>query len=282
MEKILIPAYAKINLCLDVLGKEKNGFHRIDTVMAHVDLADTIRLEKRDSGIVLETDCPNLPASADNLAWRAAELFFQETGKTGGTAIRIEKRIPICAGLGGGSADGAAVLNGLNRMYGNPLSGAELAALGAKLGSDVPYCLMRGPARGEGLGTELTPIGTRLRFPVVIVKPPAGVSTKEAYERLDRMNIAAHPDVPAAVRAYEQADLPALAQNLGNVLELPCTLPAVRAVKQKLREFGARGALMSGSGSAVFGIFTNYSRAINVAREFSKNGYAGFAAMTLC
>ncbi len=282
MNELVIPAYAKINLCLDVLGKEENGFHQIDTVMVHIDLADEITMEKRESGIELLTDCPKLPESSGNLAWQAAELFFRETGVSGGVSLQIKKRIPICAGLGGGSADCAAVLMGLNQLYGEVLSSGELVTLAAKLGSDVPYCLMRGPARGEGLGTKLTPIRTGLRFPVAVVKPPAGISTREAYERLDQMEIASHPDVAAAVRALEQDNLALLTQNLGNVLELSCSLPAVKAVKQKLREFGARGVLMSGSGSAVFGIFTDFGRAVRVAGEFSQNGYAGFAAMTLC
>ena len=277
----MIPAYAKINLCLDVLGKEENGFHRIDTVMARVDLADEIKIEKRDSGIELKIDCPKLPVSPDNLAWRAADLFFEETGIAGGASIFLQKRIPICAGLGDGSADGAAVLDGLNQMYQSPLSGAELVVLAAKLGSDVPYCLMRKPARGEGLGTKLTPIRTDFRFPVVIVKPTAGVSTKEAYEKLDRMEILSHPDVLAVIQAYEQGNMSALTRNMGNVLELSCGLAAVGRIKQKLREFGARGVLMSGSGSAVFGIFTDYSRAVRVSGEFSRNGYHSFAAMTL-
>lgn len=250
MDKVTETARAKVNLTLPVLGKRPDGYHEVDTVMHSITLADTVELAPAD-GLSLAVEGA-APAGPDNLMWRAAALFLEETGAPG-TALRLVKRLPSEAGLGGGSADAAAVLRGLDRLYGTRLGAARLEAMGARLGADVPFCVASGCARCRGIGDELETLPPWPGLPLLIVKPAVSVSTGAAYGEIDRRGIAGRNTSDAMEAALHARDFAALAASLANTFEdalFPVT-PALAAAARELRAFGAP-ALMSGSGSAFF------------------------------
>lgn len=250
-----ICAYAKINLTLDVVGKRHDGYHNVDMIMQTVGLCDTITAERILSGIEL-SGTGSLSYDKTNLAFKAAKLFFDVTGIRGGVRLHIDKRIPMCAGMAGGSADAAAVLRALNLLYGNKLPAKLMSRISANLGADVPYCLRGGTARAEGIGEIITPIRPLPKKTVVIAKPPVSVSTPAAYASLDFSDME-HPDTAAAAAAIEKGDTDTLYELMGNSFERSIfnLHPEIGSIKDTLLSLGARAALMSGSGSAVFGIF---------------------------
>ena len=252
-------AYAKLNLSLDVTGRRPDGYHEMKTVMVSVSLCDELTLRLTDDGAVrAQCSLPYVPTDGSNLACRAARLFFDRTGQPGlGAALDIRKRIPVGAGMAGGSTDAAAVLRGLNDRFGAPLDAAALAALGRELGSDVPYCLAGGAALGVGRGDELTPLAPMPDCAVVICKPWFPISTPALFQRIDQEKLRCHPDTEALCGALARGDLPSLARRMYNVFEdvLPRRCAAVLEIKRKLLELGALGAVMTGTGSAVFGLF---------------------------
>lgn len=253
MYKILAPA--KINLSLDVTAKRSDGYHEVDMVMQSVTLADEISLIDNNQGkIVIEVNNPRVPADRQNLAWRAVELLQRTTGVTYGATVRIEKKIPMAAGLAGGSADAAAVLIGLNEMWHLGLSLLELKEIGLKLGADVPFCIHRQTARAQGVGEQLRPVRSRLCCPVLIVTPDIEVSTPLIYQRLDQTEIQGHPQIEKAIAALEVGDLEELSRYWGNVLEevVLTSFPVVAELKRSLAECGMKHILMSGSGPTVF------------------------------
>lgn len=250
MDKVTETARAKVNLTLPVLGKRPDGYHEVDTVMHSITLADTVELA-RAGGISLEIQ-GEAPAGPDNLMWRAAALFMEETG-TPGAAMRLVKRLPSEAGLGGGSADAAAVLRGLDRLYGTRLGWEALCRMASRLGADVPFCIAGGCARCRGIGDVLTPLPPWPGLSLLIVKPDVSVSTAAAYGEIDRRAIAG-PDTSDAMEAALRArDRAALAAALANTFEAALfpAVPALAAAASELRAFGAP-VLMSGSGSAFF------------------------------
>lgn len=250
-----ICAYAKINLTLDVVGKRHDGYHNVDMIMQTVGLCDTITAERILSGIEL-SGTGSLSYDKTNLAYKAAKLFFDVTGIRGGVRLHIDKRIPMCAGMAGGSADAAAVLRALNLLYGNKLPAKLMSRISANLGADVPYCLRGGTARAEEIGEIITPIKPLPKKTVVIAKPPVSVSTPAAYASLDFSDME-HPDTAAAAAAIEKGDTDTLYELMGNSFERSIfnLHPEIGSIKDTLLSLGARAALMSGSGSAVFGIF---------------------------
>lgn len=251
-------APAKLNLTLDVGDRRPDGYHDICSIMHSAALCDTVTLRETDGG-ALQLDCSGaqLPAGPENLAWRAAEVFFRETAlPCPGLHITLEKRIPSQAGLGGGSSDAAAVLRGLRRLYAPELPPERLEAMAARVGSDVPYCVQGGTALATGRGERLRHLPSLPPCCFVIVKPELACSTAEMYRRLDALCIRNRPDSAAMVRALEQGDLAAVCRLVGNVFEQ--ALPpdsVVFTIRRRLRELGAAAACMSGSGSAVMGLF---------------------------
>ena len=221
----MIEARAKINLTLDVTGKREDGYHLVKMVMQSVDLHDDVRVtivrgEKKSRGIVLSCSMPFLPTDSSNLAYRAAELFYKETGTTLETCeIFIEKRIPIAAGLAGGSTDAAAVLRALNRLTGAGFTRTELEEMGAEIGSDVPYCVAVGTMLAEGRGERLTPVTPMPRLPVVICKPDFPISTPELFHRVDARTSRCRPDTEGICAALADGDMPKLARRMYNVFE---------------------------------------------------------------
>lgn len=276
-------ARAKINLTLDILSKRPDGYHEVRMIMQSLALADRITLKKTgEPGILLDTDAPDIPRDDRNLCVRAARNLSERFGLSGGLHIALEKRIPAAAGLAGGSSDAAAVLRGMRELYRLPLSDAELMAEGKRIGADVPFCILGGTALSEGIGEILTPVKAVLPFAILLVKPPAQVSTKEIYESFDRMPPSGHPDTEGMLKALETGDAEGIAAGLSNVLE-PVTAvqhPEIPAIREKLLDLGASGARMSGSGPAVFGLFPEKKAAEYAETEIRKAFPEAFTAVT--
>ncbi len=277
MKEIRLRARAKINLTLDVTEKRADGYHLLRTIMQTVALYDGIYMKKLEKPVIqVKANLPWLPTDERNLAWRAASLMRERFGIAQGVFIAIEKRIPVAAGLAGGSADCAAVLVGMNRLFGLGLSEAELEGLAGGLGSDIPYCIRRGTVLCEGIGEVMTNVMPACPYCfVVLAKLPVGVSTASVYQRLSEGEIMYHPDTQAMLDAIREGDVPRMGALLSNVLET-VTLsmhPTIAEIKARLVELGAEGALMSGSGPTVFALFTDRAKAKKAAalvkREFS-------------
>lgn len=278
---------AKINLFLDVIGKRLDGYHDLHSCMQTIALSDTVSAECRESGarrIVLTVSDGVLPCDEKNLAYRAAELFLDEIDAGGCEwRLHIEKRIPVAAGLGGGSADAAAVLRLMNRYYGNPLSEAALGALGVRLGADVPFCISGGTCRCRGIGDILTQLQAPPDYTVLVARDGEGVSTPEAFALLDQRfgDFSEHaPRDPEAIyTALSGGNVQALAGCVYNVFEevIFPVRPKAQALKRFLKEHGAVCALMSGSGPSVFGIFQSDARAEVCAAALHQRGI--FAAV---
>lgn len=276
MESLFIyeKAPAKINLMLDVLHKRNDGFHEVEMVMTMVDLADRLTLhDPGTSRISLSSQSGYIPLDDKNLAVRAARLLRQRFGINRGVHMHLEKRIPVAAGLAGGSSDAAAALRGLNRLWELGLSTAELEELGAEIGSDVPFCVRGGTALATGRGEKLETIPSPPRCWVVLAKPPINVSTADVYGNLKAAEIAVHPSASGMREALEQGSFEAVCGGLGNVLE-DVTLklyPGVARLKQVMENLGADGVLMSGSGPTVFGLVSKEEKAKRIC-----NGLRGF------
>ena len=254
MKKVMVSAPAKLNLALDIVGLLPGGYHGLDMVMQAVTLYEKVSLEK-SGRMILELPGSNLRADEKNTALRAALLFFEATDIPERATIIVHKAIPAQAGMAGGSADAAAVLVGLNRLYGEPLSFCRLLELGARVGADVPFSLMGGTCRVQGKGDILKALPPCPDCSFVIVMPEEGVSTPAAFARYDQMPSAYHPDVEALEQAVRAGDLTALCRAAGNALQ-PCSgTEETGQICQKLQDEGADAALMTGSGAAVFGIF---------------------------
>ena len=268
-----IEGKSKINLALNIEGTLPNGYHSIKTVFQQVSLSDEISMEFGRDGVNLTCSQAKIPSDEKNIAYRAAVSFYEATGISDGVAIHIEKRIPSEAGLAGGSADAAAVLKGMNDYYGKPLSDDRLIQLGLTLGADVPFCILGGTALAEGVGEILTPIESKIKEKVLIVKPKVGVSTPWAYKELDKKGFTP-VDVQKVIASLKNGDFLSLCQSMGNVFE-QVVLPEfgeVKAVKEKLFDLGAMGAMMSGSGTAVFAFFKNQNAMENAFNHFKENG----------
>ena len=272
MPKETVLARAKLNLTLDVLGKRPDGYHDLKMVMQSVALADTLTVETgTGEGLEVRTDLSFLPNNEKNLAAAAALAFQTVTGRDlGGVAIAIEKRIPVCAGMGGGSSDAAAVLRSLERMLGTGQDLAALARIGERVGSDVPYCVLGGTALAEGRGEVLTPLSALPHCHVVICKPAFSISTPELFRAVDGVRLRCRPDTDGVLAALEVGDLGGVARRMYNVFEdvLPPRQRAeVAAIRSALVQHGALGANMSGTGPTVFGLFDDADRARSAWEE---------------
>ena len=264
-------SYAKINLTLDITGKRSDGYHNVEMIMQTVSLFDLIIIDKTSGDIGISTNLKYLPNNDKNIAYKAVKLFREETGILGGAKIIIHKNIPVAAGLAGGSGNAAAVLCALNMLYNTNLSAEELCTMGAKLGADVPYCIMGGTYLATGIGDILKPLATAPKAYILLVKPPISVSTQSIYAEIDSAEITRRPDTAAMKSALEKGDLQAVADNLCNVMEAVTQVqyPEIRGIKTKMVQNGALGAVMSGSGPTVFGIFDDYMKAKASADSFS-------------
>lgn len=270
------PAYAKLNLTLDVLGKREDGYHDLKMVMQSVSLCDQVTLTLgAGTGITLSSDWGFLPTDRKNIAVSAAEAFAGATGTDlNGLSIHLEKHIPVCAGTAGGSSDGAAVLRGLNQLCGTGRTLEELAKIGEQVGSDVPYCVLGGTMLAEGRGEVLTRLAPLPDCWIVMCKPGFAVSTPELYHKLDSAKVRCRPDTTGLVRALERQDLAGVSRQMYNVFE--DVLPAARAnvireIRNTLIQQGALGACLSGTGPTVFGIFPQKEVAASAAALLKEN-----------
>lgn len=255
---MILNAYGKINLGLDVVRRLENGYHEVRMIMQTVKLADTVTMRRLpEDRIILKTDRSDLPCDERNLAYRAAKLMKENCSIRDGVEIRIEKRIPMAAGMAGGSADCAAVLKGMNELFALGISLEELQRTGVKLGADVPFCLMGGCALSEGIGEILTALKEPPACTLLLAKPDIDVSTKYVYENLRLEEMDHHPDIDGIMHSIEEGDLRGLCGRLENVLESVTgrEYPVIGEVESVMKEAGALQAVMSGSGPAVFGIF---------------------------
>ena len=255
--KFQMKAHAKINLGLDVVGKLPNGYHEVRMVMQTVGIYDELTFSRTECGIMVTTDSEELPIEEDNLIYKAANLMKDKYDIREGIHIHLQKNIPIAAGMAGGSADAAAAMKGISRMFGLDTSLLELMELGASIGADVPYCVIGGTALAEGIGEKLTPLEPAPECFVLVAKPDINVSTRYVYERLNVAAIEKHPDIDGMVAAIGKGSLQGILDRMENVLESVTVqdYPVVDALKQRMKELGAVNSLMSGSGPTVFGIF---------------------------
>lgn len=266
METIIEKAYAKLNISLDVISKRPDGYHDMRMVMQSVSLCDDVAVSLRDDCAVnVSTNLRFLPSDDRNIAVKVAKAFFAELGeKTVGADISIIKRVPVCAGMGGGSADGAAVLRALNKLLGKPYSRIKLENLGASLGSDIPFCVAGGTSLAEGKGEVLSVLPPIPDCRFVIVKPRFSVSTPELFSKIDLVSVKYHPDTQGLVASLKTGDLEGVCRRMYNVFEnvLPPKPDDIPNIKKLLLDCGALGAVMTGTGSAVFGVFDSEDKSI--------------------
>lgn len=286
---LTLSANAKINLTLDILGTREDGYHEVAMIMQEISLHDTLSMGKINQGISLtiaiEGQKGTLPADERNLCWKAAALVQKEYNLQEGVEIHLTKRIPMAAGLAGGSADAAAVLKGMNHLFRLGMTEARLCELGARLGSDIPFCIMGGTMLATGRGEVLTRLPSFPRLSVVLAKPPVGVSTAWAYKTYDAGYDGPHPDNEAMLEAIHGGDAHKAAGLLCNVLEgvTETEHPVIADYKRLMMEHGAMASMMSGSGPTVFGLVREKQQAWHLADALKKyDGEAGvFVAETL-
>lgn len=286
---LTLSANAKINLTLDILGTREDGYHEVAMIMQEISLHDTLSMGKINQGISLtiaiEGQKGTLPADESNLCWKAAALVQKEYNLQEGVEIHLTKRIPMAAGLAGGSADAAAVLKGMNHLFRLGTTEARLCELGARLGSDIPFCIMGGTMLATGRGEVLTRLPSFPRLSVVLAKPPVGVSTAWAYKTYDAGYDGPHPDNEAMLEAIHGGDAHKAASLLCNVLEgvTETEHPVIADYKRLMMEHGAMASMMSGSGPTVFGLVREKQQAWHLADTLKKyDGEAGvFVAETL-
>ena len=299
MKQLTHKAYGKINLGLDALAKRPDGYHELAMIMQTVDICDELTFTATEEpGIVLTVEMVSddsrqqrrlaarqpimVPADQRNLVWRAANLLMEEFQIRQGVKIHLRKRIPVAAGMAGGSSDCAATLKGINRLFGLGLSLTELQERGVKLGADVPYCLLGGTALAEGIGEKLTVLPDMPDCPMVVAKPGIGISTPFVFKHLRVSELESHPDIAGMRRAIEEGSLKGVIDRLGNVLETAAIphFPIVGELKQAMAELGADGVLMSGSGPTVFGIFPSVDAARKAAKELKEKRLAAQVFVT--
>lgn len=270
MKQVTVLAPAKLNLTLDVVGLQENGYHSLDMIMQTIDLYERIILCK-SMGLNLRLPGSRVPANDSNTAIKAALAFFHYTGLLAGVDIEIRKAVPVRAGMAGGSADAAGVLVGLNALYDARLSMSELCAIGATIGADVPFALLGGTARVQGVGDLMKALPPCPQCVFVVCMPAAGISTPQAFARYDNVGSSVHPDSAAAEQAIRSEDLNALAAQMSNALEECSESVHNQPIRAILDKNGALVSLMTGSGAAVFGVFDDMDKAQQAAEELKKS-----------
>ena len=255
---ISLKALAKINLGLDVVRRREDGYHEVRMIMQTIHLYDRLDIKRtQEPGIQIQTNLSFLPVNENNLIYKAAKLLMDEFSITDGVSVKLDKRIPVAAGMAGGSTDAAAMLIGVNRLFSLGLTKRQLMERGVQIGADVPYCIMRGTALAEGIGEALSPLPPMVKCPVLIAKPSISVSTKFVYQNLKLDDTTIHPDIDRLIDDIKAKNLHDIVAHMGNVLEtvtIP-NYPVIDEIKKHMLSNGAVGAMMSGSGPTVFGLF---------------------------
>lgn len=277
MDDISLKALAKINLGLDVVRRREDGYHEVRMIMQTIHLYDRLKITKmKTPGIEIHSNLPFLPVNENNLVYKAGKLLMDEFGIREGVRVDLLKRIPVAAGMAGGSSDAAAMLYGMNQLFGLKLSRQALMERGVTIGADVPYCLMRGTALAEGIGEKLRQLPPMVKCPVLIAKPQISVSTKFVYQNLKLDEHTVHPDIDRLIQDIRNKDLQAAARDMGNVLEtvtIP-NYPVIAQIKEQMMHSGAVNSMMSGSGPTVFGLFENEKQAKKAYDDMKQTGLA--------
>ncbi|GFP77364.1 4-(cytidine 5'-diphospho)-2-C-methyl-D-erythritol kinase [Clostridium fungisolvens] len=264
---MILKAYAKINIALDVIGKREDGYHLLKMIMQTIDLYDVIHINKElsNNDIIITCDNQFIPTDSRNLCYKAAKLFKEKYNISSGVKIDIIKNIPMSAGMAGGSTDAAAVIKGMNDIFEINATEEELLALGLQIGADVPYCMKGGTALCEGIGEQIKPLKPFKNYILVVVKPPFGVSTKEVYGLLDIKRIYKHPRINNLIHEMNSGNIKFVAENMKNVLENVTIRkhPLIKGIKDSMINLGCLGTLMSGSGPTVFAFFEDMVKAQN-------------------
>lgn len=275
MKQIILNAYAKINLGLDVVKRRNDGYHELRTIMQTINLFDQLTLKKTSHpGITIHTNLDFLPTNENNLVYQAANLLLEEFQIPYGLDIQLMKKIPVAAGMAGGSSDAAVTLKGINTLFNLNLNLTDLQQRGVTLGADIPYCLLGGTALSEGIGELLSPLPPMPDCFIVVIKPSVRVSTQFVYKHLQLANNISHPDINKIISSIKQGNLYGVAAHLENILEsvtIPLH-PIISTLKKKLLSYHALGSLMSGSGPTVFGLF-NTQETARKAYENLKQDY---------
>lgn len=274
---ISLKALAKINLGLDVVRRREDGYHEVRMIMQTIHLYDRLDIKRtKESGIQIQTNLSFLPVNENNLIYKAAKLLMDEFSITDGVSVKLDKRIPVAAGMAGGSTDAAAMLFGMNRLFSLGLTKRQLMERGVQIGADVPYCIMRGTALAEGIGEELSPLPPMVKCPVLIAKPSISVSTKFVYQNLKLDDTTIHPDIDLLIEDIKAKNLHDIAAHMGNVLEtvtIP-NYPVIDEIKKHMLSHGAVGAMMSGSGPTVFGLFDDEDTAKKAYKAMRSSHFA--------
>lgn len=284
MDKINLKAYGKINLSLDIVGKKENGYHLVDMTMHSVGIFDFITIEKiKEKRILIECDKTYIPTDERNIIYKAANKFFEYTNVLAGVKIILKKTIPTQAGMGGGSADAAGTLLGLNKLFETNLSLGVLKTIGLTLGADVPFCIEGGCARAEGIGEVLTKLNP-ITAMILVIKPKYGVSTVEAYKAVNINQLKDRPNNEKLIKAINSNDINSVPKFMGNVLyEISSKfVPEIKYVVETMsQQIGCKKSMMSGSGSTVFGIFEDKKTMIEAAKLFEGMGFDMFYTYTM-
>lgn len=275
MQELVLKAYAKINLALAIQNKRSDGYHNLSTIMQTVSIYDRVTLRK-SSRITCITDDNFIPNGEKNIAFKAAKVFFDFTKIDAGVDIFINKKIPSGAGMGGGSADAAAVLLGLNKIYGTNVEENIILKLAAKIGADVPFLIAGGTALAEGIGGVITNIKPLPKCSILIVKPDISISTMDAYNAYDKILNKSITSVNCLIPYIEQGDLDGFCCGLFNDFEKVITVSTIKNIKDQMMVRGALTSCMTGSGSAVFGIYRDFKTADRARAEFEKEGFLSF------
>lgn len=268
MEKVTVIAPAKINLSLDITGLDHRGYHLLDMIMQSVSLFERVTLTKKDDEITMSSNARFIPTDSKNVAVKAAMLFFEYTGISGGVHIHIKKTVPIKAGMAGGSADAAGVIVGLDKLYNTNLTREQMCEIGAKAGSDVPFMIMGGTKRVQGVGDIILPCAPMPKCHIVICMPKKGVSTPAAFANYDAMGEKTLVETDRLVAAMEAGDIYGVAEYMANDLEKAAGSEDTQPIKEMLIQQGAIGSVMTGSGAAVFGVFDDEEKAKQAVEFF--------------
>lgn len=270
MQELIMDSYAKVNLALDILYKRDDGYHEINSIMQQVSLKDTILFSDKKEGITIECQDKDLPLDSSNLVYRAWEKMKEVARTNRGIHIRIEKNIPIAAGLAGGSSNGAATLKAINQLWDLNLSQKELMGIGKSLGADIPYCILGGTAKSQGIGELLTSLKPFKDKFILLANPGIGISTAYAYGKL---NLNSDPyDIDGLIQCMEDEDLACVAKKMKNKMEEPIIkeYPIIADIKMKMLRYGALQSLMSGSGATVFGLFDDKDKMLFAHKKLSE------------
>ena len=277
MDEIKLKALAKINLGLDVVRRREDGYHEVRMVMQTIHLYDQLLIQKSETpGIQIHSNLSFLPVNENNLVYKAGKLLMDEFDIHTGVSVELNKHIPVAAGMAGGSTDAAAMLYGMNQLFGLKLKRKDLMERGVQIGADVPYCIMRGTALAEGIGEKLSSLPPMVKCPVLIAKPAVSVSTKFVYQNLKLNEQTPHPDIDALITDIRNSDLDNICADMGNVLEtvtIP-NYPVIAQIKEQMLKSGAKASMMSGSGPTGFGLFGDEETAQRARAEMKASGLA--------